>query len=250
MTWYHSSKHSKPNNIQKPIPTAQRDIFVRNLVTDSDFLSQIRSMFYLHVFSGKFLTSCRQMCVLCLRSRKRRKWRKKPWPPPVLPQWQHHLQSTRPAQGNTVRLSSLLTNYYVSVFPYHVITGVCGDSRLTVLLFCVCAVTFTQGGAIQLAGPGGEALQGVQALTLPSPATPQPGATILQYGAQPGDPGQQLLLTAGQMLVQGKTLQLINTFIVENTAFVSDFRQEEVKCIFQHVMIVIHFQHFSIFSMI
>ncbi len=125
--------------------------------------------------------------------------------------------------------------------PYRVITGVCGDSRLTVLLFCVCAVTFTQGGAIQLAGPGGEALQGVQALTLPSPATPQPGATILQYGAQPGDPGQQLLLTAGQMLVQGKTLQLINTFIVENTAF----RQEEVKCIFQHVMIVIHFEYFQ-----
>ncbi len=115
MTWYHSTKHSKPNNTQKPIPTAQRDIFVRNVVTDSDFLSQIMSMFYLHVFSGKFLTSCRQMCVLCLRSRKRRKWRKKPWPPPVLPQWQHHLQSTRPAQGNTVRLSSLLTNYYVSV---------------------------------------------------------------------------------------------------------------------------------------
>ncbi len=44
MTWYHSSKHSKPNNTQKPIPTAQRDIFVRNFVTDSDFLSQIMSM--------------------------------------------------------------------------------------------------------------------------------------------------------------------------------------------------------------
>uniref|UniRef100_A0A8C1R6H3 KID domain-containing protein n=1 Tax=Cyprinus carpio TaxID=7962 RepID=A0A8C1R6H3_CYPCA len=67
-------------------------------------------------------------------------------------------------------------------------------------------IAITQGGAIQLAGPGGEALQGVQALTLPSSGTPQPGATILQYGAQPGDPGQQLLLTAGQVLVQGKTL--------------------------------------------
>lgn len=128
------------------------------------------------------------------------------------------------------------------MFPYLVITGVCADSRLTVLLFCVCAVAITQGGAIQLAGPGGEALQGVQALTLPSPATPQPGATILQYGAQPGDPGQQLLLTAGQVLVQGKTLQLLSTFLVENTSFVSEFRQEEVKCIFQHV---IHFQYFQ-----
>lgn len=66
-------------------------------------------------------------------------------------------------------------------------------------------IAITQGGAIQLAGPGGEALQGVQALTLPSPATPRPGATILQYGAQPGDHGQQLLLTAGQVLVQAAT---------------------------------------------
>ncbi|KAG1939569.1 cAMP-responsive element modulator isoform X2 [Pimephales promelas] len=66
-------------------------------------------------------------------------------------------------------------------------------------------IAFTQGGAIQLTGPGGEALQGVQALTLPSPATPQPGATILQYGSQPGDPGQQLLLSAGQVLVQAAT---------------------------------------------
>ncbi|XP_026061046.1 cAMP-responsive element modulator-like isoform X2 [Carassius auratus] len=66
-------------------------------------------------------------------------------------------------------------------------------------------IAITQGGAIQLAGPGGEALQGVQALTLPSSTTPQPGATILQYGAQPGDPGQQLLLAAGQVLVQAAT---------------------------------------------
>ncbi|XP_058651041.1 cAMP-responsive element modulator isoform X2 [Onychostoma macrolepis] len=64
-------------------------------------------------------------------------------------------------------------------------------------------IAITQGGAIQLAGSGGEALQGVQALTLPT--TPQPGATILQYGAQSGDPGQQLLLTAGQVLVQAAT---------------------------------------------
>ncbi|XP_059419190.1 cAMP-responsive element modulator-like isoform X2 [Carassius carassius] len=66
-------------------------------------------------------------------------------------------------------------------------------------------IAITQGGAIQLAGPGGEALQGVQALTLPSPTTPQSGATILQYGSQPGDPSQQLLLTSGQVLVQAAT---------------------------------------------
>lgn len=59
-----------------------------------------------------------------------------------------------------------------------------------------------------MAGPGGEALQGIQTLTLPGPATPQPGATILQYNPQAGDPSQQLLLSAGQVLVQGKTPDL------------------------------------------
>lgn len=54
------------------------------------------------------------MYLLCQRSRKRRKLRKKPRPPLVLLQWRHHLQSTRPAQGNTVRLSLLLViNYYL-----------------------------------------------------------------------------------------------------------------------------------------
>ncbi|XP_072525476.1 cAMP-responsive element modulator isoform X2 [Salminus brasiliensis] len=66
-------------------------------------------------------------------------------------------------------------------------------------------IAITQGGAIQIGGPGGEGLQGVQALTLPSPAAPQPGATILQYAPQAGDPTQQLLLSAGQVLVQAAT---------------------------------------------
>ncbi|XP_017573984.1 cAMP-responsive element modulator isoform X1 [Pygocentrus nattereri] len=66
-------------------------------------------------------------------------------------------------------------------------------------------IAITQGGAIQIGGPGGEGLQGVQALTLPSPAAPQPGATILQYAPQAGDPAQQLLLSAGQVLVQAAT---------------------------------------------
>ncbi|KAI7809804.1 putative cAMP-responsive element modulator, partial [Triplophysa rosa] len=66
-------------------------------------------------------------------------------------------------------------------------------------------IAITQDGAIQLAGPGGEALQGVQALTLPCPATPQPGATILQYNPQAGDLSQQLLLSAGHVLVQAAT---------------------------------------------
>lgn len=56
------------------------------------------------------------MYLLCQRSRKRRKLRKKPRLHLVLLQWWHHLQSTRPAQGNTVRLSSLfIINYYLIV---------------------------------------------------------------------------------------------------------------------------------------
>lgn len=109
-------------------------------------------------------------------------------------------------------------------------------------MFCVCAVAITQGGAIQLAGPGGEALQGVQALTLPSPATPQPGATILQYGPQPGDPGQQLLLSAGQVLVQGKTLELLWTSLkalIWTTSLLKSVRQKEVKNLLQNVKIVV-----------
>ncbi|XP_030629204.1 cAMP-responsive element modulator isoform X1 [Chanos chanos] len=66
-------------------------------------------------------------------------------------------------------------------------------------------IAITQGGAIQIAGPGGDTVQGVQTLTLPSPATPQPGAAILQYAPQSGDSTQQLLLPTGQVLVQAAT---------------------------------------------
>ncbi|XP_066514165.1 cAMP-responsive element modulator isoform X2 [Hoplias malabaricus] len=63
-------------------------------------------------------------------------------------------------------------------------------------------IAITQGGAIQIGGPSGD---GLQALTLPSAAAPQSGATILQYAPQAGDPAQQLLLSAGQVLVQAAT---------------------------------------------
>uniref|UniRef100_A0A4W4F8P8 KID domain-containing protein n=1 Tax=Electrophorus electricus TaxID=8005 RepID=A0A4W4F8P8_ELEEL len=65
-------------------------------------------------------------------------------------------------------------------------------------------IAITQGGAIQIRGAAADSLQGIQALTLPSPAVPQPGASILQHTPQAGDPAQQLLLSAGQVLVQGK----------------------------------------------
>ncbi|XP_035383940.1 cAMP-responsive element modulator isoform X2 [Electrophorus electricus] len=66
-------------------------------------------------------------------------------------------------------------------------------------------IAITQGGAIQIRGAAADSLQGIQALTLPSPAVPQPGASILQHTPQAGDPAQQLLLSAGQVLVQAAT---------------------------------------------
>lgn len=86
------------------------------------------------------------MYLLCQRSRKRRKLRKKPRPPLVLLQW-HHLQSTRPAQGNTVRLSSLLViNYYlvlhdVWMFPkFKKSLQVFGKLKINwLIVLCLCS---------------------------------------------------------------------------------------------------------------
>ncbi|XP_078143692.1 cAMP-responsive element modulator isoform X1 [Centroberyx gerrardi] len=66
-------------------------------------------------------------------------------------------------------------------------------------------IAITQGGAIQLTSPGAEALQGGQTLTMASAAPPQPGATILQCAAQPGDSPQQFYIQGGQVLIQAAT---------------------------------------------
>ncbi|XP_030259132.1 cAMP-responsive element modulator isoform X2 [Sparus aurata] len=63
-------------------------------------------------------------------------------------------------------------------------------------------IAFTQGRAIQLTSPGAEALQGAQTLTVAASPTPQPGATILQCAAQPGDSQQQYYIQGGQVLIQ------------------------------------------------
>ncbi|XP_036940138.1 cAMP-responsive element modulator isoform X2 [Acanthopagrus latus] len=64
-------------------------------------------------------------------------------------------------------------------------------------------IAFAQGRAIQLSSPGAEALQGAQTLTVATSPTPQPGATILQCAAQPGDSQQQYYIQGGQVLIQG-----------------------------------------------
>ncbi|XP_042285527.1 cAMP-responsive element modulator-like isoform X1 [Thunnus albacares] len=66
-------------------------------------------------------------------------------------------------------------------------------------------IAITQGRAIQLTSPGAEALQGGQTLTVANSATPQPGATILQCAAQPGDSPQQFYIQGGQVLIQAAT---------------------------------------------
>ncbi|KAM9844778.1 cAMP-responsive element modulator isoform 1-T1 [Aulostomus maculatus] len=66
-------------------------------------------------------------------------------------------------------------------------------------------IAITQGRAIQLTSPGAEALQGGQTLAVASSATPQPGATILQCAAQPGDTPQQFYIQGGQVLIQAAT---------------------------------------------
>ncbi|KAM7379764.1 hypothetical protein PAMP_005291 [Pampus punctatissimus] len=66
-------------------------------------------------------------------------------------------------------------------------------------------IAITQGRAIQLTSPGAEALQGGQTLTVANSATPQPGATILQCTAQPGDSSQQFYIQGGQVLIQAAT---------------------------------------------
>lgn len=66
------------------------------------------------------------------------------------------------------------------------------------------SVEISQGRAIQLSSPGAEALQGAQTLTVASSPTSQPGATILQCAAQPGDSPQQFYIQGGQVLIQGR----------------------------------------------
>ncbi|XP_035285591.1 cAMP-responsive element modulator-like isoform X2 [Anguilla anguilla] len=66
-------------------------------------------------------------------------------------------------------------------------------------------IAITQGGAIQIASPGGDGLQGLQTLTMSNSGAPQPGATILQYAPQSGDGPQQFFVPGSQVVVQAAT---------------------------------------------
>lgn len=62
-------------------------------------------------------------------------------------------------------------------------------------------ITIAANGTIQLASPGSEGAQGVQALAMPSAGGAQQGTTILQYAQTPD--GQQILVPSNQVVVQG-----------------------------------------------
>ncbi|XP_062259471.1 cAMP-responsive element modulator isoform X3 [Platichthys flesus] len=66
-------------------------------------------------------------------------------------------------------------------------------------------IAVTQGGAIQLSSRDVQALQGPQNLTMTDSASSQPGATVLQCAAQPGDAPQQFYIQGGQVLFQAAT---------------------------------------------
>lgn len=71
-----------------------------------------------------------------------------------------------------------------------------------IVVFCLSVlVTIAPNGAIQLANPGSDGLQGLQALAMTQSASAQQGTTFLQY-AQTSD-GQQILVPSNQVVVQG-----------------------------------------------
>lgn len=63
-------------------------------------------------------------------------------------------------------------------------------------------VAITANGTIQLATPGSEGIQGLQAVTMANSGGSQQGTTVLQYAQTPD--GQQILVPSNQVVVQGE----------------------------------------------
>lgn len=66
----------------------------------------------------------------------------------------------------------------------------------------IILVTIAANGTIQLATPGSEGIQGLQAVTMANSGGAQQGTTILQYAQTPD--GQQILVPSNQVVVQGE----------------------------------------------
>ncbi|XP_030276529.1 cyclic AMP-dependent transcription factor ATF-1 isoform X2 [Sparus aurata] len=66
-------------------------------------------------------------------------------------------------------------------------------------------ITIAANGTIQLATPGSEGLQGLQAVAMANSGGAQQSTTVLQYAQTPD--GQQILVPSNQVVVQGGELQ-------------------------------------------
>ncbi|XP_005739672.1 cyclic AMP-dependent transcription factor ATF-1 isoform X2 [Pundamilia nyererei] len=83
-------------------------------------------------------------------------------------------------------------------------TGVTGVTVPTTPIYQTSSgqyITIAANGTIQLASPGSEGIQGLQAVTMANSGGAQSSTTILQYAQTPD--GQQILVPSNQVVVQG-----------------------------------------------
>uniref|UniRef100_A0A3B4Z5G2 Activating transcription factor 1 n=1 Tax=Stegastes partitus TaxID=144197 RepID=A0A3B4Z5G2_9TELE len=83
-------------------------------------------------------------------------------------------------------------------------TGVTGVTVPTTPIYQTSSgqyITIAANGTIQLAAPGSEGIQGLQAVAMANSGGAQQGTTILQYAQTPD--GQQILVPSNQVVVQG-----------------------------------------------
>ncbi|KAM6928129.1 cyclic AMP-dependent transcription factor ATF-1 isoform 1-T1 [Xenentodon cancila] len=83
-------------------------------------------------------------------------------------------------------------------------TGVTGVTVPTTPIYQTSSgqyITIAANGTIQLATPGSEGIQGLQAVTMTNTGGAQQGHAILQYAQTPD--GQQILVPSNQVVVQG-----------------------------------------------
>lgn len=83
-------------------------------------------------------------------------------------------------------------------------TGVTGITVPTTPIYQTSSgqyITIAANGTIQLASPGSEGIQGLQAVTMANSGGAQSSTTILQYAQTPD--GQQILVPSNQVVVQG-----------------------------------------------
>nr|XP_046239920.1 cyclic AMP-dependent transcription factor ATF-1 isoform X2 [Scatophagus argus] len=87
-------------------------------------------------------------------------------------------------------------------------TGVTGVTVPTTPIYQTSSgqyITIAPNGTIQLATPGSEGIQGLQAVTMANAGGAQQSTTVLQYAQTPD--GQQILVPSNQVVVQGGELQ-------------------------------------------